>query len=35
VYYLVFSVIFTILLFNTPLGVLLLVLALVFYCVAG
>jgi hypothetical protein len=35
VYYLVFSVIFTILLFNTPLGVLLLALALVFYCVAG
>jgi hypothetical protein len=35
VYYLVFTVIFTILLFNTPLGMLLLVLALVFYCLAG
>jgi hypothetical protein len=34
-YYLVFTIIFGILLFNTPLGLLLLVLALVFYCFAG
>jgi len=34
-YYLVFAVIFGIMIFNTPIGLLLLVLALAFYCITS